>query len=365
MKVGIIAGSLPPQVCGVGDFTGALISAFRGRGIEVAVIHRDPWRISDIPGVLRELGRARPDVVHMQYPTHGFRRSLTPHMLHLCLTRRLRVTTLHDYNGQRWPVRTAMSVFACGGEVVMDAAPDRVAFVMRHPWMLSHMTRIPIGSNMPGGRWEPVGPFTVVHFGMLRPEKGLEEFIELARLSREADRPWRFLIVGAVVPHARNYAERLFHLAEGTGIEWRTGLGSNDVSETLRHAHAAFLAPTGGLHERRGTLLACAANGLPVIGKTDWATPEFLKDYVIAAGSPADALCALDLLSSSAEHLAAQSKRSVELDKMFSWDAIIDAYVALFEDRLGGRRNASRRGPTEPTGRQGQRTAAVGSDPCV
>lgn len=343
MKVCVIAGSLPPQVCGVGDYTAALISALRSRGIEVAVIHRDRWRISDIRGVLRQLRRTRPDIVHVQYPTHGFRRSLAPHLLHLCMTGRLRVTSLHDYAGQRWPVRTAMSVFACGGQVVINVEPDRDAFVKRHPWMASRVRHIAIGSNIPGGQWAPEEGFIVVHFGMLRPNKGVEEFIELAKLSRQKGRAWRFQIAGAVVPHARHYADHLFRLAEGTGIEWHMGLGAGEVSETLRRASVAYLAPTGGLHQRRGTLLACAANGLPVVGKLDWATPDFLKRYFIAAGTPADALQALDRLNSNPQDLAAQSMRSTALDKLFSWDTITGDYIALFEDLLTRPRTAKRK----------------------
>jgi glycosyltransferase involved in cell wall biosynthesis len=221
----------------------------------------------------------------------------------------------------------------------MDATPDRESFVKRHRWMAPHLRRIPIGSNMPGGQWEPAGPFTVVHFGMLRPEKGLEEFIELAKLSKETGRPWCFRIVGAIVPHARDYADGLFQLAAGTGIEWHMGLSAGEVSEMLRHAHVSYLAPAGGLHERRGTLLACAANGLPIVGKLDWATPDFLKDYVVPADTPAEALRAMDLLSGNPEDLATWSQRSTELDKRFSWDTITTDYIRLFEDLLGRRRD--------------------------
>lgn len=62
MKVSIIAGSLPPQVCGVGDFTGALINALKGRDLTVTVIHRDKWRPRDVPALLRELRAGKPDV---------------------------------------------------------------------------------------------------------------------------------------------------------------------------------------------------------------------------------------------------------------------------------------------------------------
>jgi glycosyltransferase involved in cell wall biosynthesis len=220
MKVSIIAGSLPPQVCGVGDFTGALINALKGRDLTVTVIHRDKWRPRDVPALLRELRAGKPDVIHLQYPTHGFRRSLFPHLLHLGIFGWPRVTTLHDYSGQRWPIRLGMSVFTIGGHLVVTGALDRDALIRRHPWTAARVNVIPIGSNIPGGQWEPLGPFTIIHFGMLRPHKGIEEMIHLARLCKQTDRPYRTVIMGAIIPHARDYAESLFRMAEGSGVEW-------------------------------------------------------------------------------------------------------------------------------------------------
>jgi glycosyltransferase involved in cell wall biosynthesis len=328
MKVWVIAGSLPPDVCGVGDFTGAIIEALRSRGIEVVVKYRKPWRLRDIPGLVRALWTERPDVVHLQYPTHGFRRSIVPHLLHLCMLGWPRVTTLHDYAGQRWPIRLSMSAFAWSGRIIVNGALDQKAFVRWHPWMASRVSVVPIGSNMPGGTWEPTGPFTIVHFGMLRPDKGLEQMIELARLCRQANRPYRCVIVGAAVPHIRDYAESLFRQAEGTGLEWRGGVPPEEVSEILRHAHVAYLAPVCGIHERRGSLLACVANGLPVVAKVDWETPDFLRGYVIAANTAQEALQAIDQLQDPSR-LAEQHQRSLALDAMFSWDTIAELYIGI------------------------------------
>jgi hypothetical protein len=46
LKVCVVAESLPPQVCEVGDLTGALIDASHNRGIEVAA-KLDPNEVSD------------------------------------------------------------------------------------------------------------------------------------------------------------------------------------------------------------------------------------------------------------------------------------------------------------------------------
>jgi glycosyltransferase involved in cell wall biosynthesis len=326
MKVCIIAGSLPPQVCGVGDFTAALAGALKDRGLAVTVKHRDHWRLRDVAGVLWELRADKPDVVHLQYPTHGFRRSLVPHLLHLGMPGRPRLTTLHDYSGQRWPIRLGMSVFTIGGHLVVTGRLDQNALLKLHPWTAARLSIIPIGSNIPSGRWEPSDPFTIVHFGMLRPEKGIEEMIDLARLCRQVGRPYRTIIMGAIVPHARDYTESLFRMADGTGIEWQLNVSPERASEILRHAHVAYLAPPCGVHERRSTLLAAAANGLPIIARVDWETPAFLRNFVIAAASPKDALATIDELINPVR-LEEQSIRSVALAKMFSWATIADRYV--------------------------------------
>ena len=330
MKLFVIAGSLPPQVCGVGDFTGALIDALRDRGVTVTVIHRHPWRLRDIPTLLRQLRAGKPDLIHLQYPTHGFRRSLVPHLVHLGMIGRRRLTTLHDYAGQRWPVRLGMSIFTLGGDLVVTGRLDRDALVRRHPWIAQRVTTIPIGSNIPSASWQPSDRFTVVHFGMLRPEKGIEEMIRLARLCRQQGRLYRTVIMGAVVPHATEYAQSLFRLAQDSGIEWQLNVSPERASEVLRQAHVAYLAPPCGIHERRGTLLACAANGLPIVAKTDWETPTFLRDYVVAAANPAEALAAIDQLADPVR-LRQQSARSVELARMFSWATIADRYIVALE----------------------------------
>ncbi|WP_428493426.1 glycosyltransferase family 4 protein [Rhodopila sp.] len=330
MKVLVIAGSLPPQVCGVGDFTGALIDALKDRDVAVAVLHRHPWRLRDVPALLWELRASDADVIHLQYPTHGFRRSLVPHLLHLGLLGRSRLTTLHDYSGQRWPIRLGMSVFTIGGRLVVTGRLDREALVKRHPWTERRLSTIPIGSNIPVGAWEPSDRFTIVHFGMLRPEKGIEEMIELARLCKQQGRPYRAVIMGAIVPHARDYAESLFKLAEDTGIEWQLNVSAQHAADVLRHAHVAYLSPPCGVHERRGTLLAAASNGVPIVARVDWETPDFLRDHVVAAAGPKQALAAIDQLADPVR-LKQQSERSLALAEMFSWPTIAERYIQALQ----------------------------------
>ena len=90
MRVLLIAGSYPPEPCGVGDYASQLSQALAAEpGTEVAVLARgrpvDPgmagltllppvraWVFRELPAIIRRTRGWRPDVVHIQYPTHGF-----------------------------------------------------------------------------------------------------------------------------------------------------------------------------------------------------------------------------------------------------------------------------------------------------
>lgn len=325
-----MAGSLPPEACGVGDFTATLAEGLRNRGVNVVLLHRSRWTMALIPDLVSAIRREKPDVIHVQYPTHGFGTSLVPHALHLALSGWSRVTTLHDYGGQRWLKHLSMSAFSLGGHVVFTGPLAEKAFRRWHPWIGRRSSIIPIGSNIPGGSWAPSGPFTIVHFGLLRPNKGIEDVLELARLCCRENRGYRIRIVGAILPHATNYAAGLFEAAKDLPVEWHLGLPPSEVAAVLRSSHIAYLAPPAGIHERRGSLLAAAMNGTPIMAKVGWETPEFLRSYVLAANTPQQALRVIDGLHDLGR-LAEQSARSAALANLFSWPGIVDKYTEVFE----------------------------------
>jgi hypothetical protein len=81
MKVALITGSVPPQPCGVGDFSYCLAVALQKQGVRVELVtHRD-WRAQAVIGLKREILHWEPDVVHIQYPTLGFGSLLGPQAL--------------------------------------------------------------------------------------------------------------------------------------------------------------------------------------------------------------------------------------------------------------------------------------------
>ncbi len=91
MRVLIIAGSYPPDKCGVGDYTFHLANALAARQkVEVGVLTNagqvnafydnlvkvfrtvSSWRNKSLLEVRHVVSDFHPDVVHIQYPTQGY-----------------------------------------------------------------------------------------------------------------------------------------------------------------------------------------------------------------------------------------------------------------------------------------------------
>src|SRR5947207_2886130 len=100
IKVLLVTGSYPPMRCGVGDYTAGLARALRDSGkARVAVLIGEDgeedagiemirirgWSLRNALGALRAVVKWKPDVVHLQFPTQGYRSHWLPWILPLLL----------------------------------------------------------------------------------------------------------------------------------------------------------------------------------------------------------------------------------------------------------------------------------------
>lgn len=125
MKIALITGSFPNARCGIGDYTAYLATGLASQGIETYVLTTDQpeikaldqlhlkvvkpvpsWRLFYLPRFLRSLWNIRPDLVHVQYPTRGYRYHLLvnvfPMIGRLFLNRAVLVVTLHEFSIAHW-----------------------------------------------------------------------------------------------------------------------------------------------------------------------------------------------------------------------------------------------------------------------
>ena len=215
MKVAVLSGSWPPDRCGVGDYTGQLADALEASGADVLRTGRALGSVTGLPRTMAELRAFAPDIVHLQYPTTGFHRSLAPALT--VAVRTDTVVTLHEFASFRFYRLPWFAPFAWRARALVFTSPvEQASFRrrMRHTGPADVL--IPIGSNIPRAPEGERDPRLVCCFGLLMPDKGWEAFLTLAERFR---RP-RYLMIGAVPARPR----RLCAGAAGAGRGCRGGV---------------------------------------------------------------------------------------------------------------------------------------------
>ena len=65
MKLAMVSGSYPPDVCGAGDYTQRLAEALEVRGVSVEVITGTDWGVKNVPRVQRRIRTLGADLTHI------------------------------------------------------------------------------------------------------------------------------------------------------------------------------------------------------------------------------------------------------------------------------------------------------------
>ena len=327
VKVAVVGAAWPPVRCGVGDYTARLADALEAAGVSVARFGGAPrtWGTAQAQKLAAALAAMSPDIVHVQYPSVGYGRSLAPSALPLLLRPVPVVVTLHEYSifrAYRWPwfAPFAYTARAC----VFTSNAEQAAFTARMPGMRAVSTVIPIGSNIPRGRATARDARAVCYFGLLMPGKGIEEFFDLAARLRAADAAWKLLLVGAVAPGCDAYAAGVVTQAEALGVRTLLGLQAAAVADILQGIEYAYLPGPGGITERRGAVLAALENGVRVLGPLGPGAPDWLRGLVMDTATPQAACAALQ--AAAAAPAAPAGGAATET----SWPAIAARHIALY-----------------------------------
>lgn len=332
MKVLLVTGSYPPDVCGTADYTSRLSEALQLDGIDAHVFYRTRWGLKDVPRLLREMTRLKPDLIHMQYPTTGYGWKLGPQAIGMSTPL---VVTLHEAS-QAHPLRQiSLYPFLFRSRHFLFTNQHEKQHVERlAPWIADKSTIIPIGCNIPVAptcdkKWD-----TITCFSIVRPEKGLEGVLEMAGALRDRGSFARIRIVGAIMPRWTSYYAKLRGESASLPIDWFTDLNDVALSQVLAETSVAYLPFPDGASERRSSLIAVLMNCACVITTLGKHTPEEMRDCVIESASPQDATDkAISLLADrmSAETVAA---RGCVYAERFSWESISQQHRVVYQRLL-------------------------------
>jgi glycosyltransferase involved in cell wall biosynthesis len=214
-----------------------------------------------------------------------------------------------------------------------------------------HSVQIPIGSNVacapPAGydraafrarlRLADVG---LLYFGLLNASKGLDSLLEALALILDRRPLARLLLLGGPTGAsdrtdqqvARQVGARL--AAFGERIVQPGFLSPRELSAYLLAGDVAVLPYTDGASPRRGSLLACAAHGLPIVS-TRPVSQAVAEAVLPVAPDDAAALAAAALRVVDDVALQARLRAgSRALAERTSWSRIAAAHLALYRRLL-------------------------------
>ena len=352
-----ISGEYPPDVGGLGDYTARLHSALSDLGRESTVVSRRQVKHWDARALAYLLRTApRDGIVHIQFQAAAYE-LLGDICLVPVLLRRLRpklraVTTFHDVRvpylfPKAGQLRAAAVRFLSRTSDAAVAADSRDLRFLGGP-SPRHFS-VPIGSNLdcsppPGYHrlsfrqqlgLQP-GDLAMVFFGLLNSSKGVDLLLDAFDLIRSERPSARLLLLGGPIgasdPSDRETARALESRFSRIGHHIvRSGwLPPAELSAHLLAGDVALLPYADGASPRRGSLLACAEHGLPIVSTLPAATE--VSPYLQAVESDASSLAraVLDAYAAPDSFRAA----SHALAERVRWPRIAEDHVKIYTSLL-------------------------------
>lgn len=334
MKVLLVTGSYPPDVCGIGHYTYRLAEALENAGADVDVITGRGWGIRRVFQVIRRVGFSRSNLLHIQYPTEGFGWSLAPQALALL---RPSVITIHEFSRVH-PLRklAILALFLCGRQLIFTSEHERNVALRIMPRIRQRSAVIEIGSNIPvPANWPPRRLNEIMYFGLVAPNKGIEQVFELAALVAQRGLPLRVRVVGATVPRFRRYADELIEQAKGLPIDLYLDHNDKETGEIIAGASVGYLPFPEGATIGRGSLKALLVCGVAIITTNGRRISSELAEAVLLAADPEEALQSALKLLSDAQQLETISQKAHDYSETFDWTKIALAHLETYRRFLG------------------------------
>lgn len=329
MRLIIITGSLPPEPCGVGDYSVQLARSIRIRSNDAVLIKLSECSLRGV------FSMARHAVVHVQYPSRGYGASLLPQLL-VALSKRA-VVTIHEFS-QVHPLRklAIVPLLLFGRKIIVTNDFEREAVVRWLPFARSRIFVVPVGAAV-----LPVDPVPsvrertgLVFFGLIRPDKGVEEFIQLARLLKShVDFP--VAIYSAVPSGNEKYYADIRRQASNLPIEWHINEPLHSVSVGLLRFRFAYLHFSDGLSERRSSFIAAINHGLIVLSNASEMTPLTLDGSFVNVADPVNAGRMIDVFDKDLPRAEAHQERAIMISRQFSWAEISSRHIEIYNSFEG------------------------------
>jgi glycosyltransferase involved in cell wall biosynthesis len=357
------------MTCGVGDYTACLAAALGAQpGVEAAVLSSiqatgadnrtavevfpviQDWASNELEKVREVVRRWKPDIVHIQFPTQGYRGGTLPWILPVARLVRppSLVQTWHEYfpeftpgfnwHGIRW---AAYALALSRGDVVV-VRPDYRAHMPRRWRLLTSHKRFELIPNAPSiprvaistqerdrirSRYAPDGRALLVFFGFFFEHKGIDDLLQIMDVERQ-----RLVLVGDLNPqdpYQARLARRLGREPFVNSVSWTGFLPPVDVGQILAAADAVILPLRAGAGNWNTSAQAAILQGTFLL-TTSLERHGYDPDLNVYHALPGDIA---DLKSGLEQFLGRRNPRADREELIPTWSEIARRHVAFYETR--------------------------------
>jgi glycosyltransferase involved in cell wall biosynthesis len=358
MRVLLVTGAYPPMQCGIGDYTARLAQSLGKRKDTAVAVLTDTaagsafedvelfpivwtWGLGEASTILGLIRKWRPDIVHVQYPSHYYRKIqwILPTMA--WLANGPVVQTWHEYYSPRnWP--SVLNAALPGGLVAvrphyMEKMPGWYRWLNRH----KKFRYIPNASSIPAVSITEVERNAIrtrlgasengliVYFGFAYPAKEIEALFEIADPQRHR------LVLICDLSSSDVYQASILALAnrdDWAGKVTVTGfLPPVDVANLLAAADAVVLPFRNGGGEWNSSIHSAAIQGTFVLTNSR-EKQGYDEDANIYYTLPSD----VPNMQRALRQYAGHRMRGPSAVQGTNWDTIASAHVELYQRLLAG-----------------------------
>lgn len=325
----MLAGSLPPEPCGVGIFLSRLSEELKKKGVEILLASRrgaSDVSLTHSAVFRRALQDFHPDILHLHYPGKAFRYSIFP--FHLP-ERYPTLLTLYEYRLAH-PLRRAVArgIARKCDAIIFPSRWEKDAFPLKGKpsWVIPVFPLFPPESRQESpeypspffflGLWDKSKDFRFLHEAVKRGmEEGILTSFRVYTLDREKAQRWR-----AKFPRP---------LQERIGVDVLGGL--REAGERFSSGGVAVLPFRDGCSLRRTSLLSLLALGIPVIAFPPLEPPLQSGEGIFPVKTVGEFLTVAQRLQEKKTYREQREKARL-VARFFSPEHIAEQYLSVYNN---------------------------------
>ena len=177
---------------------------------------------------------------------------------------------------------------------------------------------------------------TIVYFGQIRPNKGLESIILLGKLIKEKNLSFFIIIMGRTYEKFESYFQKIYSDSFGLPIEWVLNKDEIEVSQVLSENAMAYLPFPDGASERRGSLFAAIQHNMIIFTTKGKHTPPEFDSLLNYVSNPDELIKLLAINNNQLIRFLSNKELDFEKAKdnfldFYNWETIVEKYIILYD----------------------------------